>query len=58
VPEIDPVAWRLRVHGLVERDLDLSLATLREAFREREVVATPQCAGDRRAGPRSCSPGP
>jgi sulfite oxidase len=50
VPEIDPVAWRLRVHGLVERELDLSLATLREAFREREVVATLQCAGNRRAG--------
>ena len=40
VPEIDPTAWRLRVHGLVDRPLDLSLATLREAFREREVTAT------------------
>jgi sulfite oxidase len=50
VPEIDPAAWRLHVHGLVERELDLSLATLREAFREREVVATLQCAGNRRAG--------
>ena len=35
VPEVDPAAWRLRVHGLVERELDLSLTTLREAFRER-----------------------
>jgi sulfite oxidase len=50
VPEIDPARWRLRVHGLVERELDLSLATLREAFREREVTATLQCAGNRRAG--------
>ena len=50
VPEIDPVAWRLHVHGAVERELDLSLATLREAFREREVTATLQCAGNRRAG--------
>jgi sulfite oxidase len=50
VPEIDPAAWRLRVHGLVERELDLSLGTLREAFREREVTATLQCAGNRRAG--------
>jgi sulfite oxidase len=50
VPEIDPAAWRLRVHGHVERELDLSLATLREAFREREVTATLQCAGNRRAG--------
>jgi sulfite oxidase len=50
VPEIDPAAWRLRVHGLVERELDLSLATLREALPERAVTATLQCAGNRRAG--------
>ncbi len=50
VPEIDPDSWRLRVHGLVERELDLSLRTLREACREREVTATLQCAGNRRAG--------
>src|SRR5215211_1746235 len=50
VPEIDPATWRLRVDGAVERELDLSLATLREAFVEREVTATLQCAGNRRAG--------
>src|ERR671923_1758017 len=50
VPEIDATAWRLRVDGLVDRELDLSLATLREAFRERQVTATLQCAGNRRAG--------
>src|SRR6202022_4657153 len=50
VPEIDAAAWRLQVHGLVERELDLSFETLREAFREREVTATLQCAGNRRAG--------
>jgi sulfite oxidase len=50
VPEIEPAAWRLRVDGLVERALDLSLATLREAFTEREVTATLQCAGNRREG--------
>jgi sulfite oxidase len=50
VPDIDPSTWRLHVGGLVERELDLSLSTLREAFREREVVATLQCAGNRRAG--------
>src|SRR3954467_1797824 len=50
VPEIDSAAFRLRVDGLVERELDLSLMTLREAFREREVTATLQCAGNRRAG--------
>src|SRR4051794_24880275 len=50
VPEIDPERWRLRVHGLVERELELSLATLREALPPRAVTATLQCAGNRRAG--------
>jgi sulfite oxidase len=50
VPEIDPATWRLRVGGAVERELELSLATLREAFRAHEVTATLQCAGNRRAG--------
>jgi sulfite oxidase len=50
VPEIDPATWRLRVDGAVERVLELDLVTLREAFREREVIATLQCAGNRRAG--------
>src|SRR3954463_7718274 len=50
VPEIDPTRWRLRVGGLVERELELSLATLREALPERAVTATLQCAGNRRAG--------
>jgi sulfite oxidase len=50
VPEIEPSSWQLRVHGLVERELELSLSTLGEAFPEREQVATLQCAGNRRAG--------
>src|SRR3954466_986380 len=50
VPEIDSAAWRLQVHGAVERELDLSLVTLREALPPREVTETPQCAGHRRAG--------
>jgi sulfite oxidase len=50
VPEIDRAAWRLRVHGDVERELDLSLTTLREAFEERTETATLQCAGNRRVG--------
>jgi sulfite oxidase len=50
IPRPDGSAWRLRVNGLVERELDLSLSTLREAFRERQVIATLQCAGHRRKG--------
>lgn len=50
IPRSDRAAWHLRVHGLVERELELSLPTLREAFQERHVTATLQCAGNRRAG--------
>jgi len=50
VPSSDRLAWRLRVHGLIERELELSFSTLREAFRERQEIATLQCAGNRRAG--------
>jgi sulfite oxidase len=50
VPAVDLASWHLRVRGLVERELDLSIGTLREAFEEREVTATLQCAGNRRVG--------
>jgi sulfite oxidase len=50
VPEIDPDDWRLRVEGMVERELSLSLETLRETFRAQTVTATLQCAGNRRSG--------
>ena len=50
VPEPGHDHWRLRVDGAVERPLSLSLETLQEAFRERHVTATLQCAGNRRAG--------
>jgi sulfite oxidase len=47
VPEIDPSAYRLRVGGLVERPLELTLDDIR-ALPVREVAATLQCAGNRR----------
>ncbi len=50
VPELEPSTWRLRVDGLVERELELSLAELRSRFAPHEVAATLQCAGNRRAG--------
>ena len=49
VPVIDPAGWRLRISGLVERDLELSLADLHQ-FTPRTLTATLQCAGNRRAG--------
>lgn len=50
VPCIDPRTWRLRVDGLVGQPLDLTLAQLRDRFIEHSVVATLQCAGNRRKG--------
>jgi sulfite oxidase len=49
VPASDPATWRLSVGGLIERPLSLTLDDLR-ALGERELVATLQCAGNRRAG--------
>jgi sulfite oxidase len=47
VPEVDATAWRLRIEGEVERPLELTLADLAKRPR-RELVATIQCAGNRR----------
>src|ERR1700736_29209 len=50
VPEIDDGAWRLAIGGLTEHALELSLDDLRDArFTQRDVVATLQCAGNRRS---------
>jgi sulfite oxidase len=48
VQPIDPQRWRLQVDGLVERALSLSLPEIQQRFAERTVVATVQCAGNRR----------
>ena len=50
MPAIDPEAWRLRIDGMVEQALELSLADLKGRFAHHEVIATLQCAGNRRAG--------
>ena len=48
VPRIDGSAYRLRVGGLVERPLELSLDDLAARFERSEVVSTLACAGQRR----------
>jgi sulfite oxidase len=50
IPFIDPQGWRLRVGGLVEDDLELSLDDLRGQFAQRTLTVTLQCAGNRRSG--------
>ncbi len=50
VPDVAPSAWRLRVDGTVDREHSWSLDELRAGFAAHDVVATMQCAGNRRAG--------
>jgi len=50
IQHIDADSWRLRVDGLVERPVELSLTDLRGSYREVTLVATLQCAGNRRQG--------
>jgi len=51
IPAIDPAAWRLRIDGLVERPVELSLADLRA--RPRETVAVTLILGQTiKASPR------
>jgi sulfite oxidase len=50
IPEADPFAWRIRVDGLVDRPLELSLGELRREFQPRRELVTLQCAGNRRDG--------
>jgi sulfite oxidase len=50
IPELEPADWRLRVQGLVRRDLVLSLNDLSAGFAELELDVTLQCAGNRRQG--------
>ncbi len=42
-PELDAATWRLRVGGLVERPLSLSLAELRERYEPRHQFVTLAC---------------
>ena len=47
IPALDPAAWRLRVGGLVDEPLHLSIDDLR-AMRAQTLVATLECAGNGR----------
>jgi sulfite oxidase len=48
VPRIHPDTWRVRFDGLLDRPQTYTLERLRSEFEAREVVATLQCAGNRR----------
>lgn len=48
IPDVDPATYRLTVDGMVQNPLSLSLDELKRSFEHVEVVATLQCAGNRR----------
>jgi len=50
IPCLDGSPWRLEVGGLVAHHLDLSVDQLRHRYQEQTLVATLQCAGNRRKG--------
>ena len=58
IPSLDAASWRLRVHGLVGRKLELSLDDLKHSFTAREVDATLVCAGLRRTELETVAPIP
>lgn len=48
VPDIDPDAYKLIINGLVEKEITLDLDTIKNKYPKRTVMATLQCAGNRR----------
>jgi sulfite oxidase len=56
VPVVDADTYRLTVDGMVTRPLTLGLRDLAERFERRTIVATVQCAGNRRAGLSALAP--
>ena len=57
VPEVDPQRYRLRVSGLVENPLELSLEEIK-GFPKTESTSTLYCAGNRRRELMETSPIP
>ncbi len=47
-PKIDPASFRLKIEGLVERELSISLSELANDYSNVSTLATLTCAGNRR----------
>lgn len=58
IPEVDAKTFQLVVKGMVKRELALSLDTLLNDFPKRTVMATLQCAGNRRSELIAVAPTP
>lgn len=50
VPQVDADSFHLKIDGMVDRAIHVSLAELRAKFAPQTVTATLQCAGNRRDG--------
>ncbi|MEO6169120.1 MAG: molybdopterin-dependent oxidoreductase [Chitinophagales bacterium] len=48
IPSIDAATFRLQIRGMVVKELELTLEMLRNDFPKHTVMATLQCAGNRR----------
>ena len=55
-PKIDPNSFRLKVEGLVERELSVSLSELANDYTNVSTLATLPCAGNRRYEHSKVSP--
>ncbi len=55
-PRIDPASFRLKVEGLVERELSISLSQLSNDYANVSTMATLTCAGNRRYEHSKVSP--
>lgn len=58
VPTIDSDHWRLRIDGLVDHPLELTLDQLQTRYPTHSIIATLQCAGARRAALAAIQPIP
>lgn len=58
IPQIDPQTYRLKIEGLVNQPLEISLAELKNNFEFVEVEAALQCAGNRRTVLSELAPTP
>jgi sulfite oxidase len=58
IPKLDSSTYRLTVGGLADRTAQFSLKELAESFPGKEIIATLQCAGNRRSSASAIKPVP
>src|SRR4030095_8705244 len=58
IPRIDIKSYRLKVDGMVENELEISMDSIMNDYSKKSVMATVQCAGNRRTELLSVAPIP